>query len=174
MDAVQRFRAERAALADAVAALLGPRADVAPADDPAQVASLASEFLAAHRAAEPHDWGLVRRAWRAADVTACADTLHRLSHHLGARPVWLVVPGRSPQAVSLASDVVLDNPLGFAALARGPHGPALQLLDPEVEAGLWLVRHSHHYPGDGGDGWELEVWGEPWLSAATRAPRGVG
>jgi hypothetical protein len=73
--------------------------------------------------------------------------------------------------VELGSDAVLDNPLGFAAAGIG----ALRLLDRELPAGLWLVRRSHHYgPSTIRYRWELDVWGEPWLSAATRALRGVG
>jgi hypothetical protein len=65
--------------------------------------------------------------------------------------------------VAVESDAVLDNPLGFAALAGGE----LVLLDQEVPAGIWLGG-----PAAGTGGWELEVWGaEPWLSAATRALR---
>jgi hypothetical protein len=95
--------------------------------------------------------------------------VHRVGAYVGARPAWLVVPGREPQAVALTSDVVLDNPLGFAALADFE----LVLLDQRVPAGLWLGRHTH-VPGPGLTrySWELEVWGaEPWLSAATRALR---
>ena len=74
------------------------------------------------------------------------------------------------QAVPLESDAALDNPLGFASLA----GHELWLLDREP-AGLSLVRHSHRVGPNAVRGmWELEVWGEPWLSVATCALRGVG
>jgi hypothetical protein len=64
---------------------------------------------------------------------------------------------------------VLDNPLGFATLA----GHELLLLDRELPAGLWLWRRVHDDGAARGVtvAWELELWGEPWLSAATRAIR---
>jgi hypothetical protein len=69
------------------------------------------------------------------------------------------------------SEAVLDNPVGFAAAADHE----LRLLDQELPAGLLLDRRSHvHGPDVVRYTWELEVWGEPWLSAATRALRGVG
>jgi len=73
--------------------------------------------------------------------------------------------------VPLQVDAVLDNPLGFASL--GEH--EVRLLDHSVPAGLWLRRHSRHFGlGPARHTWQLEVWGEPWLSAATRALRGIG
>lgn len=162
-----RFHARRAELAAALVALLGPRAAPTPADAPT-AAAVAQELTASHRDAEPYDWALVRHAWPAAAVGDCADALHRLSRNLGARAVWLVdgTPAVPAQAAALDSDAVLDNPFGFAALAEGD-APELRLLDRDVAAGLWLTR-------DVASGWELEVWGEPWLSATTRALRGHG
>jgi hypothetical protein len=168
--AANRFRLERDDFAAALERLLG-RAAPEPVADPAHAAALAADFRAAYDDASPHEWALVTRAWGAADEQALADTLHRLSRNLGARPAWLLVtPPPMKQAAALGSDVALDNPLGFAAATGG----ALALLDGELPAGLRLVRHSHH----GGRGevrytWELEVFGEPWLSAATRALRGI-
>jgi hypothetical protein len=162
-----RFHARRAELAGALVGLLGPRAAPAPADA-ATAAAVAEELSASHRDAEPYDWALVRHAWPAAGAGDCADALHRLARNLGVRAVWLVdgAPAAPAQAAPLDSDAVLDNPFGFAALAEGD-GPELRLLDRDVAAGLWLTR-------DVASGWELEVWGEPWLSATTRALRGVG
>jgi hypothetical protein len=80
------------------------------------------------------------------------------------------VPGREPQAAAVTVDAVLDNPLGFAALAEDYE---LVLSDAALPAGLWLGRHAHAPPTPPRYTWELEVWGtEPWLSAATRALRG--
>lgn len=170
---IARFRARRAEVAEGLARLLGPRDAVAPLDDPAAVATVEAELLASHREAEPNDWALVRREWRAEAVADCADTLHRLAANLGPRAVWLVVPGREPQAVPISSDLVLDNPLGFAALVESADAE-LRLLDREVAAGLWLVRQGTYVGAVVAHSWELDVWGEPWLSAATRALRGVG
>ena len=171
--AAERFRLRRAEVAEGLVALLGRREGAVPLDDAAAAAGVESELLASHAEAEPHDWALVRREWPPSDVEALAETLHRLARNLGARAVWLVVPGMAPQAVPLASDAVLDNPFGFAALAERS-GPDLRLLDCEVAAGLWLVRRSQHMGTVDVRTWELDVWGEPWLSAATRALRGVG
>ncbi|HZF68211.1 MAG TPA: hypothetical protein VEZ47_09245, partial [Gemmatirosa sp.] len=124
------------------------------------------EARAGHRAAEAHAWAVVRHAWPGDDRGGVSELLHAVSALLAARPCWWIVPGREPQAVPLASDAVLDNPFGFAALAEGHE---LVLLDAELPAGLWLGHPPHDAAGDG---WAVEVWGtEPWLSAATRALR---
>jgi hypothetical protein len=169
----ERFRLRRAEVAEGLTALLGPRAGVTPLADAAAAAAVESEFAASHEAAEPNEWALVRREWPARDTEALSDTLHRLARNLGARPVWLVVPGRVPQGAVLTSDAVLDNPFGFAALAEG-QAPELRLLDREVAAGLWLVREGHRMGTVVVQEWSLDVWGEPWLSAATRSLRGAG
>lgn len=161
-----RFRRRRAELAAALQALLGARAAVEPLADADRAAALAAEARAGHRAAEAHAWALVGHVWESDDRAAVATVLHRTAALLGARPSWLIVPGREPQAVALSSDAVLDNPLGFAALADDYE---LVLLDQQLPAGLWLARRT---PGASHHAWELEVWGtEPWLSAATRALR---
>ena len=168
-DASPRFHARRAALADGLARLLGPRAQP-PLADAATAAAAAAELAASRRDAEPHDWALLRHAWPAGAARECVEALHRLARNVGARAVWLVdeAPGAPPLAAALDSDAVLDNPLGFAALADGDGDEAaLRLLDRDVAAGLALAR-------DGTREWTLEVWGEPWLSATTRALRGIG
>ena len=175
-----RFRRGREALAVELRRLLGesiPHEPVAEADT---AATLAADARAGHRAAEEHEWALVRRTWPTDDRQAVVALVHALDGALGSRPVWLVVPDREPQVVALTSDVVLDNPLGFAALAALAGGTLgsveLVLHDREVPAGLWLGRHVHVFgPHDVRYTWELEIWGaEPWLSAATRALREFG
>jgi hypothetical protein len=157
----RRFREGRVALAASLRALLGRHAPE-PLDDADRAAAIAAEARAAHRAAAEHAWGVVRHAWAAGDRAGVAAVLHAVRALVGARPVWLVVPGREPQAAPLDAEAALDNPLGFAALAEGGE---LLLLDQELPAGLWLG-------GAAEDGWEVEAWGaEPWLSAATRAVR---
>ncbi|HKG93040.1 MAG TPA: hypothetical protein VKA84_14145 [Gemmatimonadaceae bacterium] len=169
--AEQRFRTRRVEFAGALRQLLGARAAPEPLADRASAAALAAELAATLEAAEQHDWGVVSREWSAADAEAMAEVMHRLSGNLGARAVWLLTADPEPQGAPLGSDAALDNPLGFAAAG----GHELRLLDRELPAGLWLVRHSHHYgPSTIRYRWALEVWGEPWLSAATRALRGVG
>jgi hypothetical protein len=131
---------------------------------------LSAEFRASHDAAGPDEWALVRRAWPIGETTEPVAAVQRLARNLGARRVWAIGLADPAQAVAVESDLVLDNPLGFAAATDHD----LALLDAEVPAGLWLARHAHHFPGDARFSWELEVWGEPWLSAATRAFRGIG
>jgi hypothetical protein len=161
----RRFAQRRAELTAALRGLLGTREAVRPVPDADRAAALAAEALTAHRQVASHDWAIVRHRWPAGQRAAAADVLHALSALLGARASWLIVPGREPHAVALSSDVVLDNPFGFAALSAEPE---LVLLDQQLPAGLWLGPPTN--PAD--DGWELEVWGsEPWLSAATRAVR---
>ena len=165
-----RFADGRLLLQGWLRALLGPRPDVLPIDDPARAAEIHAEYRASERAAEGQDWALARQAWPLHDIDELVDTLHRLSNNLGTRAVWLVFPGRAPQACSLASSTVLDNPLGFAGL----DDHELAILDQGVPAGLSLKRHDANGSEDLEDEWELVVWGEPWLSAATRALRGEG
>ena len=158
-----RFQRRRAELALELRALLGPRAAAEPMADADRAATIAADVGAAHREARPHPWAMVRHAWSSSERVAVVALLHAVSASVGARAAWLVVPGREPQVVSIASDAVLDNPLGFAAIAGGE----LVLADQAVPAGLWL--HATH------DGWDLEAWGaEPWLSATTRAIREAG
>jgi hypothetical protein len=166
-----RFGRRRDELAGWLRALLGPRADAVPVQELARAAALHTEYRACERASEGQDWALARATWALADIDEAIETLHRLSNNLGVRASWLIVPEREPQACLLMSDVVLDNPLGFALLAEHE----LALMDQSVPAGLSFLRHSHQ----NGDGaveyeWELVVWGEPWLSATTRALRGIG
>ncbi len=172
-EAAERFRARRVELAGELTALLGRREAVAPVDDMAAAAAVDGEFLASYRQAEPHEWAIVRHGWPEEDTGGCAEALDRLARNLGARPAWLLVPGRPAQAVALPSDAALDNPFGFAALTER-YAPELRLLDREVTAGLWFARRAHHMGTIAVYGWALEVWGEPWLSAATRALRGAG
>jgi hypothetical protein len=172
-----RFRRGREALALELRRLLGERAAPEPLADPDAAAAIASDARAGHRAAEEREWARVRREWPADSREAVADLVHAVSDAVGPRPVWLVVPDREPQAVALTSDVVLDNPLGFAALSGSVLGSVeLVVLDREVPAGLWLGRHVHVFgPDETRFTWELEVWGaEPWLSSATRALREFG
>ena len=165
------FRQRRTALTGEIARLLGPRVAAEPLDDAARAAALDAAFHRDRRAFDAHEWARVSRWWGANEASDLADTLHRISYNAGPRPAWLLVGAREPQAVPLTSDVVLDNPLGFAALADHE----LRLLDQEVPAGVWLVRHSERSGFHIQYRWELEVWGsEPWLSAATRALRGIG
>ena len=159
----RRFRRHRAELVDALRGLLGPRSRTEPLADADRAAALAVEARASHRQAAPNSWSMVRQEWANDEREAVVALLHALSALLGPRSAWMIVPGREPQAVGLTTDTVLDNPLGFAALSDFE----MVLLDQSVPAGLWLLRHS--YPTS--SGWELEVWGEPWLSAATRAIR---
>lgn len=164
-------------LAIALRALLGARAP-APIDDAARAARLATEFAASRDAAVPSEWALLSRTWPADATPALVDTLHRLARNLGDRSVWLLDLGAPAQAVALPSAAVLDNPLGFAAATDH----ALALLDADVVAGLRLVRRAPDQTASDDSAsddtrdatWGLEVWGEPWLSATTRALRGVG
>lgn len=167
-----RFRRGREALLDDLERLLGARHSAEIVHDADRAAAIAAEASTGHREAAEHDWALARHVWLSDDRTPLVTVLHAISTLVGPRPVWLIVPGREPQVVALTSDVVLDNPLGFAALA----GFELVLLDRDVPAGLSIGRHvyvsglqSSRYA------WELEAWGgEPWLSATTRALREHG
>ena len=85
------------------------------------------------------------------------DACHRLARNLGVRDAWLMAGDRTAQAETLRSDTVLDNPMGFAAVA----GHQLRLLDSQVTAGLWLARLSHHFGAEVRFTWELDVFGEP-------------
>ena len=167
----QRFRLRRAAIAADLTRLLGPSAPREPLAEAGEASAVAAEFDRAYATTEARAWARVARWWEDAQADDLADTVHRLANNLGAREVWLLIPGPDPQVVPITSDAPLDNPLGFAAL--GDH--ELRLLDRHVPAGLWLLRHAYHDPAATSYRWELEVWGtEPWLSAATRAFRGEG
>ena len=162
-----RFRARRAELTDGLRTLLGPRDGAMPLDDADRAVAVAVEAGAAHREARDQGWAVVGAAWPAEGRARVVSLLHAVSALVGPREVWLVMPGREPQAVALSADVVLDNPLGFASLAGGE----LTLLDRDVPGGLWLAGPAAGAHGVA-DEWQLEVWGaEPWLSAATRAVR---
>ena len=161
----ERFARQHVELTAALRGLLGTRAAAVPLVDADRAAALATDARATHRQGAAHDWSVVRHRWPAGDRARVAAVLHALSALLGPRTVWLIVPGREPQAVALSSDDILDNPFGFATLGGEPE---LVLLDQQLPSGLWLG--AQVAPAE--DGWELEVWGtEPWLSAATRALR---
>jgi hypothetical protein len=66
------------------------------------------------------------------------------------------------------TEAVLDDPLGFAALAGGE----LVLLDQSVPAGLWLLGPPPELPAGRADLWELDVWGRSHGSRPPRAPCG--
>jgi hypothetical protein len=171
------FRRDGEALLGELRRLLGAHAAPELVADADAASALAAEARAGREAAEPHDWALVRRAWPADSRDAVVALVHAVSEAVGPRPVWLVVAGRTPQVAALRSDVVLDNPLGFAALSHAAPGRVeLVLMDRQVPAGLRLGRHVHvSGPTDTRFTWELEVWGaEPWLSGATRALREAG
>lgn len=163
----RRFHHQRSEIATALHTLLGARCCPEPLADPDRAAALAVEARATHRDAEPNSWAVARRQWTCEQREHLVGLLHAINARLGSRPTWLVVPGREPQVVPVPSDAVLDNPLGFAALA----GFELLLSDQAVPAGLWLMRHAHDASSSDAVTWELEVWGEPWLSATTRALR---
>ena len=159
----RRFQRRRAELVDELRALLGSRGAPAPLDDAGRAAALAAESEAGQRAAREHGWAVVRHEWPVEARGAAAALVQAVGARMETRGVWLILPGRDPQAAPLDAEAVLDNPLGFARLG----GEELVLLDRELPAGLWLAG-----PGAGTGGWRLEVWGsEPWLSAATRALR---
>jgi hypothetical protein len=166
--AANRFRLERDALMAQLSRLLG-RATSTPLDDAPHASALLAEFREAHAVAEPNDWAFIRHEWPMDAEADVAKRCHLLGRNLGVRTVWLLVGDHTPQAVTLRSDIVLDNPLGFAGIADHQ----LCLFDGEVTAGLWLARHSHHFGAEVQFTWELDVFGEPWLSAAARALRGV-
>lgn len=164
----ERFRHEQSGLAAALEALLGRASgtlEFVPLD---QADALAAEYQLSHRSAADLN-AAVEATWPQDEIERAVNCIHALIESVGSRPAWLIVQLTEPQALSLATEVVLDNPLGFASLAD----TELRLLDLEVPAGLWFVRHSHQYgPLLTDYTWELIVWGEPWASAATRALRG--
>jgi hypothetical protein len=163
----ERFRARRSELRGGLVALLGPHTRAEPVPDPDRAAAVAAEAAAAQRAAAEQSWAVVRQAWTGEARDALVALLHVVSASVGERPVWLILPGREPQVVPLTSEVVLDNPLGFAALG----GDELVMLDQAVPGGVTLIR-VRRAAGAAEESWDLEVWGaEPWLSAATRALR---
>lgn len=166
-----RFEHEQGALAAALRGLLGHTADSLTFADIARADALQGEFVASHRAADELAAGVVERVWPEAEIDAAVDTIHRLARNVGPRPVWLIVPLTDSHGVDMPNDLPLDNPLGFAALADSE----LRLLDRELPAGLWFLRHAPQLAtGHFAYRWELSVWGEPWASAATRALRGIG
>lgn len=165
------FRHEQAGLAAALRGLLGQAADSLTFLDLEGAGALSAELLASHRAADEYGGSVVERTWPEAEIQLAVDAIHRVARNVGPRPVWFVVPLTAPQCVAVPNDVILDNPLGFAALADRE----LRLMDQELPAGLWLRRHTRDdATGHADYTWELSVWGEPWASAATRALRGIG
>jgi hypothetical protein len=165
-----RFRHEQNALAASLRALLGQTADALEFVNLARADALEAEFLASQRAADDID-SVVEHMWPQGQIDVFVDTVHRVARNVGSRPVWLIIRLTEPQAVAMPNDLPLDNPLGFAAQAARAE---LRLLDRELPAGLWLLRHSHVYGDRREYSWELSVWGEPWASAASRALRGIG
>jgi hypothetical protein len=166
-----RFRHEQSALAAALRSLLGQAADALEFMGPERAGEIDAEFLESHRAADEYGASVVENFWPEAEIEKAVGVIHRLARHVGARPVWLIVPLSDPQAVAMPNELPLDNPLGFAALADSE----LRLLDHELPAGLWFLRHTHHLATNHVEyTWELSVWGEPWASAATGALRGAG
>jgi len=167
--AAQKFRTRNAEFVAELKSLLGSRSNWLSTADAEEASRLAKEFKAGYESAEPHDWALVKAVWDGAKTPALVEALNKLSNHLGNREVWLLDLREEWQAVALDSEQVLDNPVGFAAVCD----QQVALLDRDVPAGLWLVRHSYHFRKSTRYEWELEVWGEPWLSAATRTLRDV-
>ena len=163
-----RFRQEQSGLAAALEALLGAACDTLEFMPLDRADALAAEYQLSRRSAADVNT-TVEAAWPQDEIERVVNHIHVLIEHVGTRPAWLIVQLTEPQAVGLASEVVLDNPLGFAALADNE----VRLLDHELPAGLNLMRISHNYgPLLTDYTWELTVWGEPWASAATRALRG--
>ena len=163
----QRLRSRNAEFVAGLKGLLGSRPSTVRTANAAEATRLAKEFKAGYESAEPHDWALIKFAWKGADSRDLVEWLHRLSNHLGNRDVWLLDVAEAAQAASIGSEQVLDNPLGFASILD----QQVALLDQQVPAGFWLVRHSYHVGESTTYEWELEVWGEPWLSAMTHALR---
>lgn len=166
-----RFRQEQSALAAALRALLGQAVDTLEFVGQERAEEIDAEFLQS-RAVEEYGSNVVQQVWPEGAIEAATEVIHRVSRNVGTRPVWLIVPLSEAQAVAMPNDFALDNPLGFAALAWDDGD--LRLLDRELPAGLWLVRHTHVHGAGREYSWELSVWGEPWASAATRAMRGIG
>ena len=163
-----RFRHEQAGLAAALEGLLGKASGTLEFVTLDRADALAAEYQLSHRSAADLS-ATVEASWPQDEIERAVNFIHALIEHVGARPAWLIVKLTEPQAVPLTSEVVLDNPLGFASLAD----TELRLLDQELPAGVWFVRHAHQYgPLLADYTWELIVWGEPWASAATRVLRG--
>ena len=162
-----RFRHEQSGLAAALGTLLGSAAEALDFVTLDRADQLFAEFQYSYNDAKRLDTA-VGRTWPQEDIEHAVNSIHALIEPVGARLVWLIVKLTEPQAIAVPGEVVLDNPLGFAALADRE----VRLLDRELPAGLWLLRHSHHYgPTHTEYSWELAVWGEPWASATTRALR---
>ena len=168
LAAANRFRLQRTDLAARVRGLLGPHVVYELLADSTRAAAIAEEFWDSLRFAESNERSFFVREWSTDDIESVSAVLHRINHSLGRRLVWVSWSQRESQVAELDSDAVLDNPIGFANLSDHE----LRLLDREVTAGLWLGRHAHHFGPDHAEySWELNVWGEPWLAAATRAIR---
>ena len=162
-----RFRHEQSGLAAALEGLLGTASgglEFVPLD---RADALAAEYQLSRRSAADVNT-TVEAAWPEDEIERAVNYIHALIEYVGQRPAWLIVQLTEPQAVALTSEIVLDNPLGFATLADNE----VRLLDRKLPSGLHLLRHSHHFgPMFTEYTWELTVWGEPWASAATRALR---
>jgi hypothetical protein len=165
----QKFRTRNEEFVGELKSLLGSRSNPLSTADAEEASRLAKEFKAGYESAVPHDWALVKVVWGDAKTPDLVDALNKLSNHLGNREVWLLDLREERQAVALDSEEVLDNPVGFAAVCD----QQVALLDRDVPGGFWLVRHSYHVGRAITYEWELEIWGEPWLSAATRTLRDV-
>ena len=163
--AALRAKRKRAELNRDLHRLLGPTASADLVVEGPEAASALSEFRSNYEAVEGVPSLLMHREWQDDEQQEIADLLHRLSTNLGPRPCWLLLSAPNPLRLSVNLDDVLDNPFGFAAL----ESHQLRLVDRKLPAALWLTRHSYHGPSDVTYAWELEVWGEPWWSAANRA-----
>ena len=165
-----RFRHEQSGLAAALEGLLGTASGALEFVTLERADALAAEYQLSRRSAADVNT-TVDATWPQDEIERAVNFIHALIEHVGARPAWLIVQLTEPQAVALTSEIVLDNPLGFATLADNE----VRLLDRELPAGLGFVRHSHQYgPMLTEYTWELTVWGEPWASSAARALRELG
>ena len=162
-----RFRHEQSGLAAALEGLLGTASGALEFVTLDRADALAAEYQYSRRGAADLN-ATVEAAWPQDEIERAVNFIHGLMEYVGTRPAWLIMQLTEPQAVALTSEIVLDNPLGFATLADNE----VRLLDRELPAGLCFLRHSHHFgPMLAEYTWELTVWGEPWASAATRALR---
>jgi hypothetical protein len=171
-ESIQRLRAnrlrhEQSGLAASLEGLLGTASGALEFVTLDRADALAAEYQLSQQSAAELD-ATVEATWPQDEIERAVNFIHALIEQVGARPAWLIIQLTEPQAIALTSEVVLDNPLGFATLADNE----VRLLDRELPAGLSFIRHSHdHGPMLTEYIWELTTWGEPWASAATRALR---
>lgn len=163
-----RFRHEQSGLAASLEGLLGTASGALEFVTLDRADALAAEYQLSQRSAADLN-ATVETTWPQDEIEPAVNFIHALIEHIGARPAWLIVQLTEPQAIALTSEVVLDNPLGFATLGDNE----VRLLDRELPAGLAFIRHSHQQESMLTEyTWDLTMWGEPWASAATRALRG--